>query len=170
MQQYQNYLLKYFLVLTFKSMSTYLLISPYIRFFKEKGPWTTLATWEAFSSNNKPQQSYKWPSRFVKSCNYLPLEKGMQFSWINLYSLPPRMLSALCMFGWNRPSTFWRRRFTNVVNWCILAISLLFPLCKVCCHSFEQIWIPFTQGCFGPSWNEIGTVVLEKIYKCCQCI
>ena len=27
---------------------------------------------------------------------------------------------------------------------------------------FEQIWIPFTQGCFVPSLVEIGPVVLEK--------
>ena len=28
--------------------------------------------------------------------------------------------------------------------------------------SFEQTWILFTQGCFVPSWVEIGPVVLEK--------
>ena len=28
--------------------------------------------------------------------------------------------------------------------------------------SFEQTWIPFTQGCFVPSLVEIGPVVLEK--------
>ena len=32
--------------------------------------------------------------------------------------------------------------------------------------SFEQTWIPFTQGCFVPSLVEIGSVVLEKkIFK-----
>ena len=28
--------------------------------------------------------------------------------------------------------------------------------------SFEQTWIPFTQGCFVPSLVEIGPVILEK--------
>ena len=28
--------------------------------------------------------------------------------------------------------------------------------------SFEQTWIPFTQGCFVPRLVEIGPVVLEK--------
>ena len=37
-------------------------------------------------------------------------------------------------------------------------------------YSFEQTWIPFTQGCFVPCWVEIGQVVLEKIFKFRQCI
>ena len=37
--------------------------------------------------------------------------------------------------------------------------------------SFEETWIPFTQGCFVPSLVEIGSVVLEKkILKFRQCI
>ena len=32
-------------------------------------------------------------------------------------------------------------------------------------HSFEQTWIPFTQGCFVPRLVEIGPVVLENILK-----
>ena len=31
--------------------------------------------------------------------------------------------------------------------------------------SFEQTWIPFTQGCFVPSLVEIGPVVLKKKMK-----
>ena len=31
--------------------------------------------------------------------------------------------------------------------------------------SFEETWIPFTQGCFVPSLVEIGPVVLEKKMK-----
>ena len=46
---------------------------------------------------------------------------------------------------------------------CILAISLLSPLEKEHDPSFEQIWIPITQGCFLPSLVEIGPVVLEKM-------
>ena len=37
--------------------------------------------------------------------------------------------------------------------------------------SFEQTWIPFTQGYFVPSLVEIGSVILEKkILKFHQCI
>ena len=37
--------------------------------------------------------------------------------------------------------------------------------------SFEETWIPYTQGCFVPRLFEIGPVVLEKkIFKFCQCI
>ena len=32
-------------------------------------------------------------------------------------------------------------------------------------RSFEQTWIPFTQGCFVPSLVEIGPVVLKKKMK-----
>ena len=31
--------------------------------------------------------------------------------------------------------------------------------------SFEETWIPFTQGCFVPSLVEIGSVVLKKKMK-----
>ena len=37
--------------------------------------------------------------------------------------------------------------------------------------SFEQTWIPFTQGCFVSSLVKIGSVFLEKkIFKFHQCI
>ena len=36
--------------------------------------------------------------------------------------------------------------------------------------SFEETWIPFTQGCFVPRLVEIGPVVLEKILKFRKCI
>ena len=44
----------------------------------------------------------------------------------------------------------------------------LFSLWKLkgYCSSFDQTWIPFTQGCFVPSLIEIGPVILEKkIFK-----
>ena len=49
---------------------------------------------------------------------------------------------------------------------CIFAILLLSPLRKGRGPSFEQTWIPFTQGCFVSSLVEIDPVVLEKkIFK-----
>ena len=46
---------------------------------------------------------------------------------------------------------------------CIFAISLLSPLGKGQGPSFEQIWIPLTQGCFVPRLVEIDPVVQEKM-------
>ena len=48
---------------------------------------------------------------------------------------------------------------------CIFPISLLSPFRKGLGPSFEQTWIPNTQGCFVPSLVEIGPVVLEKKMK-----
>ena len=42
-----------------------------------------------------------------------------------------------------------------------LKVHIISPW-KGCGPSFEQTWIPFTQGCFVPSLVEIGSVVLEK--------
>ena len=44
----------------------------------------------------------------------------------------------------------------------IFAISWLSPFGKGRDPSFEQTWIPFSQGCFVPRLFEIGPVVLEK--------
>ena len=48
---------------------------------------------------------------------------------------------------------------------CIFTISLLSPLGKGWGPSFEQTWIPFTHGCFVPSFVEIGPAILEKKMK-----
>ena len=53
---------------------------------------------------------------------------------------------------------------------CFFAISLFFPLRKKHGPTFQQPGFPFTLGCYVPSLVEIGTVVLEKIFKFCQCI
>ena len=46
----------------------------------------------------------------------------------------------------------------------------LFTLWEFNGSSFEQTWIPFTQGCIVPNLVEIGKVVLEKnIFKFRQC-
>ena len=47
----------------------------------------------------------------------------------------------------------------------IFIISKLSPLWEGCGPSFQQTWIPFTQGYFVPSLVEIGPVVLEKKIK-----
>jgi hypothetical protein len=56
---------------------------------------------------------------------------------------------------------FWRRRFFKKIQ-CIFTLSLLSPLGEGLFPSFEQTWIPSTQGWFVPSLVKIGPVVLEK--------
>ena len=74
---------------------------------------------------------------------------------------------ALCQVWMKLAQWFWRRRFLNFVNVFSLFCNYL-PLKKGWGSSFEQTWIPFTQGCFVPSLVEIGPVVLEKRIKMWQ--
>ena len=60
----------------------------------------------------------------------------------------------------NGPSVLKKRIFS--FRQCIFAIDKLSPLGKGHGPSFEQIWIPFTQGCIVQSLVEIDSVVLEK--------
>ena len=105
---------------------------------------------------------------FSPFCNYLPLKKSRVLH-LNKFESPSSK-DALCKVWLKLAQWFWRRRFLNVCQ-CILAFSQLSLLGKGRGHSFEQTWIPFTQGCFVTSLVEIGSVVLEKkIFKFWQCI
>ena len=71
--------------------------------------------------------------------------------------------------GWNWPSGYGEDDFSSLlIYFCnFVIISQL----KRICTSFEQTWIPFTQGYFVISFVVTGPVVLEKkIFKICQCI
>ena len=102
--------------------------------------------------------------RFLKFVNvfslfphYPPLEKGVAFH-LNKIEFPlPK--DDLCQVWLKRPSGS-LEDFQS--SQCIFAISSLSPLDKGCGLSFEQNWIPITQGCFVPSLVEIGQMVLEK--------
>ena len=48
---------------------------------------------------------------------------------------------------------------------CIFRISLLSPLGKGRASAFEQMWIPFIQGCFVRSFVEVGPVVLGNFFS-----
>ena len=130
--------------------------------------------------------------------NYLPLEKGRAlylnklkfpflilsmnfryfwiicswkrvglFIWTNLNPLHPKMLCT--KIGWNWPSGSGRKDFL-ILSMYFHYFVIISPW-KRAGPSFEQTWIPFTQGYFVPSLFEIGSVVLEKkIFKFCQCI
>ena len=81
----------------------------------------------------------------------------------------PSLKDDLCKVWLILAQCLWRRRFLKFVN-VFFAISWLLPLGKGSGPSFEQTWIPFTQGCFVSSLVEFGPAVLEKkIFKSCQC-
>ena len=88
---------------------------------------------------------------------FSPWKRAGSFIWTNLGALHRRMLCAV--FGWNCSCGSWEEDIFNFVN-----VYLLFRN-KGWCSSFEQTWIPFTQGCFVPSLVEIDPVVLEKKIK-----
>ena len=113
-------------------------------------------------------------SRFVNSINVFcyfviitPWKRAGPFIWTNLNPLHQRMLSKL---DWIWPSGSGGEDYFKFCQY-IFAISLLSPRWKGRGPSYEQIWIPLTQGCVVPSLVEIGPVVLEKkIFKFCQYI
>ena len=100
--------------------------------------------------------------------NYLPLEKVGALHLNKVES--PSLKDSLCKVWLKLALWFWRRRFLKFSQF-IFAISQLSPLGKGQGPSFEQNWIPFTQGCFVQSLVDIGLVVQEKkIFKFRQCI
>ena len=82
----------------------------------------------------------------------------------------PSPKDALCQVWLKLAQWFWRRRSLNFSN-VFSPFRNYLTLGKERGPSFEQIWIRFTQGCFVPSFVEIGSVVLEKkVFKFHQCI
>ena len=82
----------------------------------------------------------------------------MVLHWTNLNPLHPRMHCARS--GWNLSSGSGEEDFSILsMYFCYFEI---FPPWKGRGPSFEQIWIPFTQGCFVPSLVENGPLVLGK--------
>ena len=105
--------------------------------------------------------------RFLKFVNvfslfryYLPLEKGVALHLNKLESPSPK--DALSQVWLKLAQWFLRRRFLKFVNVFSLFPYYL-PLENNWGPSFEQTWIPFTQGYFVPSLVEFGPVVLEKM-------
>ena len=88
-------------------------------------------------------------------CNYLPLEKGRILHLNKLKSPSPK--EALCKIWLKLVQWFWRRKISSL-------FCNYLPLEKNP-PSFEQTWFLFNQRCFVLSLVEIGTVVLEKIFK-----
>ena len=147
------------------------IISPWNR----AGPfiWTKLNTlhprmlcakfnWNWLSGSGE-EDFFNFVNVFSLFCHYLPLEKGgalhLNKLKSNLNPLHPKMLFA--KFGWNWLRGSGKEDFFKFVNVFSLFCNYL-PLKKERGPSFEQTWIPFTQGCFVPSLVEIGPVVQEE--------
>ena len=122
-----------------------------------------------------------------------PWNRPWSFIWRKLNPLHPRILFA--KIGWNWSSSF-KEHFQILpmyfLDFVVISIDLFWTYFIVYIHiqkvwtqvlttnevltlisirnghgsSFEQMWITFTQGCFGPSLVKIGPVVYEKkIFK-----
>ena len=84
-----------------------------------------------------------------------PWKRGGPFIWTNLNPFYPRMLS-LIEIG---PAVLEKKIF--LISSMYFHYFVIISPWKRAGPSFEQTWIPFTQGCFVPSLVEIGPVVLE---------
>ena len=111
--------------------------------------------------NGSEKEFFNFVNAFSLFYNYFPLEKGGALHLNKFESPSPK--NALCQVCLKLAQWFWRIRFLKVVN--LFIISQLSPLWEERGPSFEQMWIPFTQGYFVPSLFEIGPVVLEKKMK-----
>ena len=94
---------------------------------------------------------------------YLPLEKGVAFHLNKLES--PFSKDDLCQ-DWLKLAQWFGEDFQNLPMYLSLFHNHL-PL-KGAGPSFEQTWIPITQGCFMPSLVKIGPVILwpRRRWKC----
>jgi hypothetical protein len=116
-----------------------------------------------------------WSKRFLNEptpilhfWDYLPFEKDLALYLNKLES--PSLKYNLYQVWLNSACWFWRRRFF-FKNQYTFTLSLLSPLREGYSPSFEQNWIPFTQGWFVLSLIEFGLLVFDKkILKNFQCI
>ena len=119
-----------------------------------------------FLSIIKFAQNYDIPKRLLRGGNYLLFENWMVIICKILRPLHKWMLCVMFSLNWPRGS--WRK-FSKLLQF-LFAISLLSFLGKGRDLSFQQTWIPFTQGCFALSLVVIGLMVQrEKIFKFRQC-
>ena len=90
-----------------------------------------------------------------------PLGRAGPFIWTKINPLHPGILCAcLVEIG----PVFLEKKIFKSCQF-IFIISQLSPLWEGRGPSFEQTWMPFTQGYFVPSLVEVGPVVLEKKMK-----
>ena len=91
---------------------------------------------------------------FLLFQNNLSLEKGCALQ-LNKQSPSPK--NAMCWVWLKLAKRFWRGNVFIFVN--VFLLFLLSSLGKVWASSFEQTWIPFTQGCIVSNLVEIVLIV-----------
>ena len=128
--------------------------------YRTRSPWATSLNWEiSFIKSIHTLWFYQnvHLERTKTIIYFLIIELGFL-----LYLGSPSPKVALCQVWLKLAQSFLRRRFLNFVN-----VFSLFRTCLLLGKGralfFEQTLIPITQGCFVPSFHEIGQVVLEKM-------
>jgi hypothetical protein len=119
-------------------------------FCSPSGPPGTIAQWFLGIFLNDPTPFL----HFLKNNIHFEDDQAL-----NLNSLKfPLSKNNFTKFDWN-----WLVLETIFKNChCIFNHSLLFPIGKGGCPSFEQFWIPFTPGWFLPTLVTVSLVVLKK--------
>ena len=114
----------------------------------------TIFTQECFVQNVVETAQWYWIGKYFYSKFWFfsiisPLEKDGP-SFVNKFeSYSPK--NVLCQVWWKLAQWFWRRILKVIIVFFV--ILLLSSLEKGHDPSFEQTWIPFTQGCFEPCPN-----------------
>ena len=123
-----------------------------------RGPWATSLTWEN-SSNHLTK--YDYIITLIKRRKKKNLREiiGSSFEEICIPFTQGCFVPSLVEIG----SVVLAKRIFQFHQCLFSLFQNYIPLEKWRCPSFEQTWIPFTQGCFVPSLAEIGPVVLEKM-------
>ena len=120
---------------------------------QQRSDWSEIFEWLTCRNFELP---LPWILNLVNVFPYFliisPLKSTWSFIWTNLNPLYQRMLHA--KFGWKWLYGSGEDYFKNFVNVFSL-FWLLSPLGNKCGSSFEQIWIPFTEGvlCARFGWN-----------------
>jgi hypothetical protein len=102
------------------------------------------------------------PPHFYIFVIVFPLKRIWPFIWTNLIFLHQRIICTKFDWIWSAGSG---EEDLKKKNQCIFYISLLSPLGEELSPSFEQTWIPSTEGWFVPL-VKIGPVLWKRSRKC----
>jgi hypothetical protein len=135
----------------FFSMKTHVnMLFPIKAPYDPRGPWFE-QTWiyiisESFHINMSSSGSvvlekkiFKWTTRFLYFCDYLPFEEDLSHYANKLEFALPK--DHFCQVWLNLAQWFWRRRFFFNFQ-CVFTLFLLSPLGEGYTPSFKQTWIP----------------------------
>ena len=119
-----------------------------------------------FQSINTFAQRYDYTITLIKRTKNIVSFLRIKIDLYLLELESPSSKDALCQVWLKLAKWFWRKHFS--ISSMFFLFSTLSPVRKGHGPSFEQTWMPFTQGYFLPSLVEICSMVLEKTFKFCQ--